>query len=148
MILQPHSQTISPNTVLYQHSPSDSTEYHPHQQSAESESQVQHHTHTHQHQSDHVDNKYSDNVNGHDTLTDFVTFVCQEAENSPQSTQVTIDRWLNSEHVILCTISIAADTMHHTLKQSKVTLLTIQFNASTATVTTNGSTSSHYSINR
>lgn len=39
-------------------------------------------------QSDHMDAKYSDNVNGHDTLTDFVTFVCQETDNSPQSSQV------------------------------------------------------------
>ena len=26
--------------------------------------------------------------NGHDTLSDFVTFVCQEAENTQQGTQV------------------------------------------------------------
>lgn len=40
------------------------------------------------HSSGHIDAKYSDNVNGHDTLTDFVTFVCQETDNSPQSSQV------------------------------------------------------------
>lgn len=39
-------------------------------------------------QSGHIDTKYADNVNGHDTLTDFVTFVCQETDNSPQSSQV------------------------------------------------------------
>lgn len=39
-------------------------------------------------QSSHIETKYSDNVNGHDTLTDFVTFVCQETDNSPQSSQV------------------------------------------------------------
>lgn len=41
-------------------------------------------------QSSHIDVKYSDNVNGHDTLTDFVTFVCQETDNSSQSSQVII----------------------------------------------------------
>lgn len=39
-------------------------------------------------QSTHIDSKYTDNVNGHDTLTDFVTFVCQETDNGPQSSQV------------------------------------------------------------
>lgn len=100
-----HSQAISPSTVLYQHSPSDSGEYHSHQQGQNDADQVQQHhqqqTHHHQHQmvshhsqhqSSHVEGKYSENVNGHDTLTDFVTFVCQEAENSPQSSQVT---WKN-----------------------------------------------------
>lgn len=55
-----------------------------------------HHHHHHQshsvhqshHQASQVDPKYPDSVNGHDTLTDFVTFVCQEAESSPQSSQV------------------------------------------------------------
>lgn len=97
-----HSQPISPSTVLYQHSPSDSGEYHPHQQGPPDGDQVQQHhqqqshhhqhqlvSHHSQHQSSHVESKYSENVNGHDTLTDFVTFVCQEAENSPQSSQVT-----------------------------------------------------------
>lgn len=28
--------------------------------------------------------------NGHDTLSDFVTFVCQEADNSPQNAQVSV----------------------------------------------------------
>lgn len=54
------SQTVSPSTIFYQHSPD------PHQQ----------------HQSS---VKYE---NGHDTLSDFVTFVCQEAENGPQNAQV------------------------------------------------------------
>lgn len=36
----------------------------------------------------HIDAKYSDSVNGHDTLTDFVTFVCQETDGNPQSSQV------------------------------------------------------------
>lgn len=102
VILHSHSQAISPSTVLYQHSPSDSGEYHSHQQGPADAEQVQQHhqqqTHHHQHQlvshhsqhqPSHVESKYSENVNGHDTLTDFVTFVCQEAENSPQSSQVT-----------------------------------------------------------
>lgn len=55
------SQTVSPGTIFYQHSPD------PHQQ----------------HQSP---VKYPEN--GHDTLSDFVTFVCQEAENGPQNAQV------------------------------------------------------------
>lgn len=55
------SQTVSPSTIFYQHSPD------PHQQ----------------HQSP---VKYPEN--GHDTLSDFVTFVCQEAENSPQNAQM------------------------------------------------------------
>jgi hypothetical protein len=31
--------------------------------------------------------KYADQVNGHDTLSDFVTFVCQESDQGPQSSQ-------------------------------------------------------------
>lgn len=55
------SQTVSPSTIFYQHSPD-------------------------QHQQHHSSVKYPEN--GHDTLSDFVTFVCQEAENSPQSAQI------------------------------------------------------------
>lgn len=56
------SHTTSPSgSVYYHHSPSD----------------------THHH---HNAIKYPEN--GHDTLSDFVTFVCQEAENSPQNSQV------------------------------------------------------------
>lgn len=47
-------------------------------------------------QSGHIDAKYADNVNGHDTLTDFVTFVCQETDNSPQSSQVSFIRRTHS----------------------------------------------------
>lgn len=46
-----------------------------------------HHSGSGSGQSGHIDAKYSDSVNG-DTLTDFVTFVCQETDNSPQSSQV------------------------------------------------------------
>lgn len=98
-ILHSHAQTISPNTVLYQNSPTEPNEYHSHQQQTSNDNdQVSHHqnahhhhqTHSghHSHQASQVDPKYPDSVNGHDTLTDFVTFVCQEAESSPQSSQV------------------------------------------------------------
>lgn len=138
MILQTTTQPLSPSTaVLYQHSPSQTTEYH---QSQDNKAQVQqqtaqisaepiqlrcvscgyikydldhnesihgelfcicrqtHHQHSSHaaashhtsggNQSAHIDAKYTDNVNGHDTLTDFVTFVCQETDSSPQSSQV------------------------------------------------------------
>ncbi|KAK4871717.1 hypothetical protein RN001_015841 [Aquatica leii] len=55
------SQAASPSTLFYQHSPE------PH----------------HQHQ-----NQVKYPENGHDTLSDFVTFVCQETENSQQSAQM------------------------------------------------------------
>lgn len=86
--------------MLYQNSPSEQNEYHPHQQQTTNDGdQVSHHQNTHhhhqthsghhtQHQASQIDPKYPDSVNGHDTLTDFVTFVCQEAESSPQSSQV------------------------------------------------------------
>lgn len=137
MILQTSTQPLSPGTaVMYQHSPSETTDYH--QSQNDNKSQVQQHTSQisaepiqlrfvvvdfksdgnstwiihelfricrqthHQHsshaaashhssggnQSGHIDAKYTDNVNGHDTLTDFVTFVCQETDSSPQSSQV------------------------------------------------------------
>ncbi|XP_055320939.1 nuclear factor 1 C-type isoform X2 [Sitodiplosis mosellana] len=105
VLIQTSTQTLSPSTgVLYQHSPSDASDYHTsqndnksqvQQQSAQISAepiQLQRQTH-HQHQSHgagtpgHIDAKYQDNVNGHDTLTDFVTFVCQETDNSPQSSQ-------------------------------------------------------------
>lgn len=75
------SQTVSPNTVLYQQSPTGPGDYAASQ--TEQQSQQQHHTHSHHHNP-----KYTDTVNGHDTLSDFVTFVCQEADNSPQNSQV------------------------------------------------------------
>ncbi|XP_018320655.1 nuclear factor 1 A-type isoform X3 [Agrilus planipennis] len=55
------SQVASPSTLFYQHSPD-----------------------THQHHQNQV--KYPEN--GHDTLTDFVTFVCQETDNSSQGVQM------------------------------------------------------------
>lgn len=55
------SQAASPSTLFYQHSPES---HHPHQ------NQV----------------KYPEN--GHDSLSDFVTFVCQETDNGPQNAQV------------------------------------------------------------
>lgn len=54
------SQAASPSALFYQHSPD----------------------HHHQHQ-----NQVKYPENGHDTLSDFVTFVCQETDNSPQSAQ-------------------------------------------------------------
>lgn len=54
------SQSASPSTLFYQHSPDQ-----------------------HQHQ-----NQVKYPENGHDTLSDFVTFVCQETDNSPQNAQV------------------------------------------------------------
>ncbi|XP_017782274.1 PREDICTED: nuclear factor 1 X-type [Nicrophorus vespilloides] len=54
------SQSTSPSTLFYQHSPE---------------------SHQHQHQV-----KYPEN--GHDTLSDFVTFVCQETDNSSQNSQM------------------------------------------------------------
>lgn len=56
------SQAASPNALFYQHSP----EQHHHQNTV----------------------KYPEN--GHDTLSDFVTFVCQETDSSPQSAQVSL----------------------------------------------------------
>lgn len=50
-------------------------------------------------QSGHIDAKYSDNVNGHDTLTDFVTFVCHETDNSPQSSQVNSSQSSQHNHL-------------------------------------------------
>lgn len=55
------SQSTSPNTLFYQHSP-----------------EPQQHQHAHQ-------VKYPEN--GHDTLSDFVTFVCQETDNTSQTSQ-------------------------------------------------------------
>jgi hypothetical protein len=43
-------------------------------------------TDPHQHAHQHSPVKYPEN--GHDTLSDFVTFVCQEAENTQQGPQV------------------------------------------------------------
>ncbi|GAB0086080.1 nuclear factor 1 [Sergentomyia squamirostris] len=62
-------------TAFYQHSPGDAAD-------------VSHAEHHQQSASDghHQHSKYPEN--GHDTLSDFVTFVCQEAENSPQNVQV------------------------------------------------------------
>ncbi|XP_037038483.1 nuclear factor 1 X-type isoform X3 [Bradysia coprophila] len=93
VLMQQHSslssQTVSPNTVLYQQSPtgdysqtSQATEQQS-QQQQQQQQQQQHHTHSHHHNP-----KYTDTVNGHDTLSDFVTFVCQEADNGPQNSQV------------------------------------------------------------
>lgn len=56
------SQAASPSTLFYQHSPE-----------------------SHQHQ-----NQVKYPENGHDTLSDFVTFVCQETDNSPQNAPVSI----------------------------------------------------------
>lgn len=58
------SQSASPSTLFYQHSPDQ-------------------HQHQHQHQ-----NQVKYPENGHDTLSDFVTFVCQETDNSSQNAQV------------------------------------------------------------
>lgn len=55
------SQSASPSTLFYQHSPE---------------------TH-HQHQ-----NQVKYPENGHDSLSDFVTFVCQETDNTSQTAQV------------------------------------------------------------
>lgn len=55
------SQAASPSTLFYPHSPES------------------HHTHQNQ-------VKYPEN--GHDSLSDFVTFVCQETDNSSQNAQV------------------------------------------------------------
>ncbi|XP_055704741.1 nuclear factor 1 X-type isoform X2 [Phlebotomus papatasi] len=60
-------------TAFYQHSPGDGSE-------------VAHAEHHQQPPEGHSHSKYPEN--GHDTLSDFVTFVCQEAENSPQNVQV------------------------------------------------------------
>lgn len=95
------SHAVSPSTVYYQHSspsgPSDSqassegSQTHQEQQ----QSLQNHHTQTHNphhasqqhsHHSVHPHSgaaKYPNEVgNGHDTLSDFVTFVCQETDNS------------------------------------------------------------------
>lgn len=56
------SSQPSPSTIFYQHSPE------PHQ---------------HQHQ-----NQVKYPENGHDTLSDFVTFVCQETDSNNQNAQV------------------------------------------------------------
>ncbi|XP_059608774.1 nuclear factor 1 X-type isoform X2 [Phlebotomus argentipes] len=60
-------------TAFYQHSPGDASEV----------AHAEHHQPEHGH-------KYPEN--GHDTLSDFVTFVCQEAENSPQQVQQVLSR--------------------------------------------------------
>lgn len=94
------------------HSPSGSADYQ-HSEAEQHHSQTHsHHPHHHHHhvghhshhQQNHIQNKYSDGVNGSDTLTDFVTFVCQEADNSQQNSQVSIicallcmlDMWLST----------------------------------------------------
>lgn len=63
--------------------------HHQQQQQSQHSSHIAsgHHSGSGTTQSSHIDAKYSDSVNG-DTLTDFVTFVCQETDNSPQSSQV------------------------------------------------------------
>ncbi|XP_055692200.1 nuclear factor 1 X-type isoform X2 [Lutzomyia longipalpis] len=60
-------------SAFYQHSPGDASDVAAHQDHHQQTENTQH-------------NKYPEN--GHDTLSDFVTFVCQEAENSPQNVQV------------------------------------------------------------
>nr|XP_022914981.1 nuclear factor 1 X-type isoform X2 [Onthophagus taurus] len=56
------SQSASPSTLFYQHSPD---------------------THQHQHQ-----NQVKYPENGHDSLSDFVSFVCQETDNTSQTAQM------------------------------------------------------------
>lgn len=86
---QQHGQAVSPNSVMY-HSPNASAEFQTSDVDQHSNHSHSHHHHLghHTHQSNHIQNKYTENVNGNDTLTDFVTFVCQEADNTAQSSQV------------------------------------------------------------
>lgn len=146
-----HSQAISPNTVLYQHSPSESVEYHSHQQAESDQSHHHQHqlvSHHAQHQSSH-ESKYSENVNGHDTLTDFVTFVCQEAENSPQSSQVQFIR-PNIPSSTFCPNQCCACrsvSVHYSNSIESQTLFTVQLNVATTTTTTDGTTCSNNPLN-
>ncbi|XP_037925626.1 nuclear factor 1 X-type isoform X2 [Hermetia illucens] len=77
------SHSVSPSTVYYQHSPSSGPSEVPGPTSSDSGQQQQHPQQHHSHNP-----KYADSVNGsHDTLSDFVTFVCQETDNGSQSSQ-------------------------------------------------------------
>lgn len=69
------SQSVSPGTIFYSRSPEHDREEHQHQIGQ-------------QHHSDgttnntHANTKYQDSLNGSDSLTDFVSFVCQDTQNS------------------------------------------------------------------
>lgn len=94
----------------YQHSEAEQHHSQPHP----------HHTHHHHHhvghhphhQQNHIQNKYSDGVNGSDTLTDFVTFVCQEADNTQQNSQVSVSlrglhyHLLHCISIVFCSINV------------------------------------------
>lgn len=99
------SQAVSPGTVFYQHSPSGAPDVNQNtpgdaqhnqqtQQAQHQHQQQQGNTHSQQNHNDSNGSangnnnnvsKYSDQVNGHDTLSDFVTFVCQETDQSGQN---------------------------------------------------------------
>lgn len=67
-------QAVSPGSVFYQHSPSASDVGDNHNQNQDQDGA-----------SNGVNGKYSEcQTNGHDTLSDFVTYVCQETEHNGQ----------------------------------------------------------------
>jgi nuclear factor I len=90
------SQAVSPGTVFYQHSPSgapdvnqntpgDQQAQHQHQQQQGNAHSQQNHNDSNGSANGNNESKYSDQVNGHDTLSDFVTFVCQETDQNGQN---------------------------------------------------------------
>lgn len=80
-------QAVSPGSVFYQHSPSDAPDVNQ-TSSGDTQAQSNQSQHDDNGSSSNVSAKYADQVNGHDTLSDFVTFVCQETEqNQNQSSQ-------------------------------------------------------------
>ncbi|KAL5287889.1 NFIB family protein [Megaselia abdita] len=85
------SHSVSPNSVYYQNSsPSDAVEV---SRATSAESTQQTSNHNQHHAQNQVENSVpvnkfgNENVNGQDSLSDFVTFVCQETDANAQSAE-------------------------------------------------------------
>lgn len=114
------SQSTSPNTLFYQHSP-----------------EPQQHQHAHQ-------VKYPEN--GHDTLSDFVTFVCQETDNTSQTSQVPAFNILYpKQSSLLVLLSLVSDAIKYVTKPQTVLF---HDNASAPAAASNGATRGHYSFHQ